>query len=401
MREKNIAVIGGGAAGLMAAITILRNGGKAVVYESKDRVGKKILATGNGRCNMTNINAGLKNYHGENPRFINGVMHKFWVEETIEFFDGLGVITKTEDEGKVYPYCDQASAVLDALRFEIERLGGVVYTDFDVERISKRNNMFEIVSYSGKKAFSDKVILTTGGKAAPALGASGTGYELARRFGHSVTGLYPSLVQLKTSNPCVKSLKGIKVQAKASCGKVSSKGEVLFTDYGLSGPPVFWLSAYVKAADTVKLDLMPEYSIEDVKRILIERKMNLYYRTLENYLSGMFQKKIGLTILKEAGMKPLSRKTSEMSKSEIEKIACIIKAWEFPITGTMSWNNAQVTRGGVRTNEINPSTMESRLVEGLYFAGEILDIDGDCGGYNLQWAWSSGYAAGISALGIQ
>lgn len=392
-----IAIIGGGASGLVSAVFAAQNGKNTVtVYESGERVGRKILATGNGRCNMTNVNADIMNYHGKNPKFILGAKNKFWVEETLEFFDSLGIVSKTEEEGKVYPYSDQASAVLDVLRFKLDELGVNVVTSFEVQTVKENNGKFTIKAYDGRKDNADKVIIATGGKAAPNLGSKGGGYEILQTFGHSITKLSPSLVQIKTETDVVRKLKGIKLNGNVTLGKYSEYGEVLFTEYGLSGPAIFSLSSRFDGHKTISLDIMSEYSREQLYDMISVRVYRNPKITLENFFVGMFNKRVGQALLKFAGIEPLSRYAVTLTEKEISRICDIIKKWDFAVTGTMSWNNAQVTKGGISTDEFNPNTMESKLVKGLYATGEVLDIDGDCGGYNLQWAWSSGYLAGVS-----
>lgn len=389
-----IAVIGGGASGLVSAIFAAQNGGDVTIYESGARVGRKILATGNGRCNMTNINADIKNYHGHNPQFILGVKNRFWVDETLEFFRMIGIVMKIEDKGKVYPYCGQASAVLDVLRFKAEKAGVKIVTDFEVKSVT---DSFKLFAYDGRTAEADCVIIATGGRAAPNLGSNGTGYEILKAFGHRITELKPSLVQIKTETEVVRKLKGIKLMADVTLGKNTEYGEVLFTEYGLSGPAVFALSSYLDGDKVIALDIMPEYSRDDIYSMLIERISFNAKLPLENFFVGMINRRIGQALLKQVGAEPLSRYAVTLSEKEINRICNIMKRWEFNITGTMSWNNAQTTRGGAFTDEFDPVTMQSKLKNGLYAAGEVLDIDGDCGGYNLQWAWSSGAVAGMSA----
>ncbi|MCI8404656.1 MAG: NAD(P)/FAD-dependent oxidoreductase [Clostridia bacterium] len=387
-----VAIVGGGAAGLTAAIFAAQNGREVTVYESGERIGRKILATGNGRCNMTNINADINNYHGNNTKFLLGAINKFWVEETIAFFENLGILTKTEERGKVYPYSDQASAVLDVLRFRLEELNVRIVTGFEVESVKKNGNRFELVSYNGKTSYAEKVIIAAGGRAAPNLGSKGKGYELLKCFGHKITDLKPSLVQLKTDTDVVK----IKLNAIVSIGSQSEYGEVLFTDYGLSGPAVFSLTSRMKNDKKLSLDIMYNYTLHQIRDIINARICNNPKMRLENFFVGMLNKKLGQALLKSIGIEPLSRYVVTLNEHEISMLCETLKKWEFNIKGTMSWNNAQVTKGGAVTDEFSPSTMESRLVKGLYAAGEVLDIDGDCGGYNLQWAWSSGYLAGSS-----
>lgn len=394
-----IAVIGGGASGLIAAIAAAENKNNQItVYESGDRVGRKILATGNGRCNMTNIHADVENYHGKNPKFILGARNKFWVNETLDFFSDLGIEANVEEDGKVYPYSNQASAVLDVLRFKIDELDNIkIINSFEVKSVLKTKECFNVISYDGRKEKADKVIVATGGKAAPNLGSKGVGYEILKSFGHRITSLSPSLVQIKTETDVVKKLKGIKLDAEVSLGDNREFGEVLFTEYGLSGPAVFSLSSRLADNKVISLDIMSKYSYEQLYERILQRIALRPKITLENFFVGMFNKRVGQALVKSVGIEPLSRYAVTLNEKEISRICSAIKKWDFKVTGTMSWNNAQVTKGGASTDEFNPNTMESKLVNDLFASGEVLDIDGDCGGYNLQWAWSSGYLAGINA----
>lgn len=393
-----VAIIGGGASGLMAAISAAYEGHDVTILERLDRIGKKILATGNGRCNFTNINSDIKNFHGKNPGFIKNAMEKFWVNDTISFFETLGMLTTVEENGKAYPYSLQASAVLDVLRFEIERLNINITTNFEVKSINKKNNSFLIESYDANTEFADKVIISTGGKSSPSLGSNGSGYDILKKLGHTLTDIFPSLVQVKTDTKYVKALKGIKVNANVTVKNNtvlgSSSGEVLFTDYGLSGPAIFNISRLIAEYKNTKiiLDLLPRIDYNNLRELLIKRKSPT--RNLENYFVGMINKKIGMTLLKYADILPYQRSSDTLTNKEIDTLIKAIKSFEFETLGTTSWNNAQVTAGGILTDEVNPQTLESKLIKGLYITGEILDIDGDCGGHNLQWAWTSGYIAG-------
>lgn len=398
-----IAVIGGGASGIVASIAAARSGAEVTIYERLDRIGKKILSTGNGRCNYTNINADVQNYHGKNPGFVSDAIGEFWISETKEFFEELGMLTKTEKNGKAYPYSLQASAVLDVLRYEIEKIGVRVVSGFEVESIRKKDGGFLIKSYKTESAFADKVIISTGGKASPFLGSNGSGYKLCENFGHKTTKLYPSLVQIKTETAIVKSLKGIKLDAyvsvKSGKKETHSLGEVLFTDYGLSGPAVFNVSGFCaqNPDSLITLDLLPEIDRKELFELLKKRRTAA--RNLETYFIGMVNKKVGMAVMKYANVLPYARTADTISDEEVKRLCDALKGFSLKACGTMSWNNAQVTAGGIITDDINPKTMESKLCKGLYITGELLDIDGDCGGYNLQWAWSSGYIAGMSAVG--
>ena len=395
----NIAVIGGGASGLIAAISAKNENTDVTIYEKEKRVGRKILATGNGRCNMTNTTASYNDYHSLDIKFIYPTIERFWVDQTLDFFENIGILWKEEDDGKVYPYSDTASAVLDVLRQKLEKSGVITECEFGVKKIKKKNNQFIIEDKNGNRKRADRVIIATGGMAGAQLGSDGSGYKILEGFGHKITKLYPSLVQIRTETDTVKKLKGIKVNAKVSVGDKEKTGEVLFTDYGISGPPVFWLSSYIEGEKEIALDIMPEYSYTDISDMITKRVNTLGDIPLEDFFVGMLNKRVSQALLKHIGVEPLSRLASSLSRKEIQAISSIIKNFKLQIKGTSTWNNAQVTKGGADVSQFNADTMESKLVKGLYCCGEVLDVDGDCGGYNLQWAWSSGYIAGIYASG--
>lgn len=397
--KKKIAIIGGGASGLFAAIAAKNENTCVTIYEKEKRVGRKILATGNGRCNMTNMTANIDDYHGSDVGFINFAIDTFWVNRTLDLFESMGILWKEEEDGKVYPYSDTASSVLDVLRRRVSELGICTVCDFAVKNIKKHGNAFVLDNGQGQNNTFDKVIIATGGKAGTQLGSDGSGYKLLKSFGHKITDVYPSLVQIKTETDTVKKLKGIKVNAKVSIGKMSKTGEVLFADYGISGPPVFWLSSYIGDKKETVIDIMPEYSYAQVYDMIALRCKNLGNVPLEDFFVGMINKRVAQALLKHIGIEPLSRLAGTLSQKEIKSVASVIKGLKLKIEGTASWNNAQVTKGGADVTQFNPHTMESKLVKGLYACGEVLDIDGDCGGYNLQWAWSSGYIAGSAASG--
>lgn len=401
-----LAIIGGGASGMAAAIEAAYTDTEAeiIILERLDRVGKKILATGNGRCNYSNINASINNYYGRNKGFVSYALDEFTVDNTVNFFNRLGVFPKEEKDGKLYPFSEQASAVSDALRNELSRLGIEIMTDFYVTDIKRNKWKFKIEAKDGRNVSADKVIVAGGGCASPVLGSDGSAFDLLKKLGHTITNTAPALVQLKTDPKEVKSLQGIKFTGRVSLiykdNIISEEqGEVLFTDYGISGPPVFQLS--VKAAFKknlkVALDFMPEYSPKEVYDILESRKDCLGHMTMENYFVGLLNKRIGNLVAKKAGIEKLSFKVSELNRQLLWAMTSLIKNYELEITGTKGFQNAQVTAGGALTDEFDSRTMESRIVEGLYGCGEVLDIYGDCGGYNLQWAWSSGRLAGRSA----
>ena len=393
---KKIAVIGGGASGLMAAITAARGGAAVTLYEKNDRVGKKLLATGNGRCNLTNTEAGRKNYHGGAADFVCRAEKRFWVEETLDFFSEIGLITKTEDGGKVYPYSDRASSVLDVLRAELERCGVRTVCGFDVKEIRKKGGAFKIFSYDGRAEAADFVIFSAGGKASPSMGG-GSGYDILKAVGHTVTSLRPSIVQLKADNKNLGGLKGVKCRARLTLGSVSSFGELLFTDGGLSGPPAFFLSSYYEPGreNFAEIDFFDSFSEKELFNII--RKNAQLFSDCGQLFTGMLHKSIGAAVLKQCGIS-CGADCKSLKNRELSEICRTLKHFPCRITGTASWNNAQVTSGGIKAGEVDGETLQSKKCDGLYITGEILDIDGDCGGFNLQWAWSSGYIAAESVL---
>ncbi|OJU12891.1 MAG: hypothetical protein BGN88_15160 [Clostridiales bacterium 43-6] len=397
--KNKLAIIGGGASGLIAAIAAARNNPSLPVtlFERNTRVGKKILVTGNGRCNLTNTDLTEYHYHGEDVGFVSVALSSFGLEKTLEFFADIGLLTKAEGN-EIYPYSLQAGTVLDLLRAECDKRSVEILCDQYITSLKKINNQFIINDI----AF-DSVIVACGGKASPHLGTDGSSYQLLTDFGHTLTELYPVITQIKTETDYVKQLKGIKIEAVAEIVAANLTrtciGEVLFTEYGLSGPAILDLSR-IAATNTqnspvIHIDTMPEYSRDEITAILT-KKANKQNGTLEELLTGILNKRLGQVLLKYAGF-DLKYEISLLSYKEIKKISAAIKQFSFKVTGVKGFQNAPVTAGGIRTKDFNNTTMESKLCPGLYATGEILDIDGDCGGWNLQWAWSSGYLAGKSA----
>lgn len=409
MEKKNrVLVIGGGAAGLIASIIAGRNGADVMLLEQMQRVGKKILATGNGRCNITNKEIKLDRYHGEKVEFATEAFNIFDVNNTLKFFDEIGISCREEEEGKIYPYSGQASSVLDVLRYELQKLNVEERCEAEVKKILPNKNEFILILKDGTKVIGDKVIIATGGKANANLGSTGTGYKLATDLGHKLVEPFPALVQLKLGFQHLKALSGVKFVGSAAIiheDKIGKEeyGEILFTDYGISGPPILQLSRYAgeKLNDGIRtilrLDMFPEYSIDDVMKIIKRKIQSDGNKPLDFSLVGFLNKKLIPTVLKTCGITDIHRICSEITDDEIMSIVNVLKSWDLEITGTQPWRDAQVTAGGIATKDINSKTMESKIVKGLYLCGEIVDIDGDCGGFNLQWAWSSGYLAGLNA----
>ena len=398
-----IAVIGGGASGLTAAIAAAKNDAEVTIYEKMNRVGKKILATGNGRCNYTNMNLSKECYHSKNLTLTEDVMKFFDLEKTLIFFNELGILPLVDESGKVYPNSLQASSVLDVLRYEIKRLKVEEMTDFNVTALRKGKDKFSIIGNDTITA--DRVVLATGGKASPQFGSDGKGYEIAKSLGHEIIEPFPALVQLKLKGKYFKRIAGIKFDGivKAYAGDKlirEEEGEILFTDYGISGPPILQISRKVieelnKNSKTyLAIDMFPNHSNLRLYDILQDRFRRIDYKTIEEAMIGLINKKLIPVVLYEAGFDELNKLCGKLNKKEIYKIIDILKGWKFEVAGHNSWQQAQSTAGGIKLSEVNPKTLESLKVKGLYFAGEILDVDGDCGGFNLQWAWSSGYTAG-------
>ena len=399
--KTEIAVIGGGASGLMAAITAKKSGKEVIILERKDRILKKVLITGNGRCNITNVNANISNYFGKNISSVENILNRFTPQDTMDFFNELGIVCNEENRGKVYPLSGQASSVVDALRFEAERLGIKIETEFYVRKIEKDGFKFRIYSEGRKKIEAGRVILAAGGQSYPELGSNGSGFELAKELGHSVTKLSPSIVQLKTEKYQVKGLQGIKTDVAVTAYGDNKKictydGELLFTDYGISGNVVFNISFVMPLYKNVEfeIDFMEKFDYNELYEMLKERKRILSHLTMENYFNGMINKKLGQFLSKVSGIEKLSKPVKDLNDSDIRKLCTVLKKYRVKILETTGFKNAQVTAGGVSLDEVNTETLESKIVKGLYFSGEVLDVYGECGGFNLQWAWTSGYFLG-------
>lgn len=404
--KTDVIIIGGGAAGLCAAVYLKQKSpDKSVrVLEALPRVCKKLITTGNGRCNISNKNISLSHYHGENKEFCEYALEKYNLSVCEKFFGSIGVPFIYEDN-KAYPASLQAGSVVDCLRFAAEELGVIIHTDTKVTNINTFGNDYKVIA--DRVSFvARNVIIAAGGLAGgEKLGCDGSVLKLLQKAGFKIVEATPSIVQIKTVNDITKQLKGIKVDAKVTL-KTSEKvlredfGEVLFTDYGLSGPPVMQVSRAVSRVkeSVLSLDLMPEISLDFLCDIIEKRVGIMKNRLLEEFFTGMFNKRLGQVILKSAGLK-LSDKSQILDKSAVKKIAYTIKNLEFAVTGTTGFANAQVTAGGLDTTQFCSETMESVEYKMLYCVGEILDVDGDCGGFNLQWAWSSAMCAVDSIIG--
>ncbi len=397
-----VGIIGAGASGMAAALAAAENPKVSVVLmERQSRVGRKLQATGNGRCNLSNINAIAGGYHGEQPEFVLPALQRFSPTETLQWFHILGLYTVTEPTGKVYPYSDQANSVVDILRLHLNQPNITLKLGFEVEKIQKIENGFS-VTCNEETVFCDKLIVACGGLAGSKLGGSMSGYKLLGKLGHKSTRLRPALVQLKTAWGNISALKGVRANCHVRIlrdGNLfrESTGELQLTEQGVSGPVVYEISrdvCYGGGEWTARLDFLPDISEEQLYKALQQRrKSNL---PMEELLTGILHNRLGRVLTKTAGVKGkmLAR---ELSDSEAEAVCKAVKALEIALTEPLGMDSAQVTAGGVMTDQFNEKTMESKLIPGLYACGEVLDVDGDCGGYNLQWAWSSGRCAGLHA----
>lgn len=417
--NSDVTVIGAGASGLMAGICFLRELKKQkkfkriILLDHMDRVGKKILVTGNGRCNLTNRNIDLRSYHSNHLEIAKNILDKFDYSATIKFFNSIGLEIVEDSLGHIYPRSNQASSVLDLMRLEFKTLGGDEIINFKTKSIKKQGLMFKISSEE-KVINSSKVIISTGGLTNISQGCDGSGYLYLKKFGHEFIKTFPSLTQIKVSDKIVKSLKGMRTFCNISVvadGKKlkEEQGELQFTDIGLSGICTFQISRMVseftlfgtinnRKYNSIKIsvDLFPELKYEDVisfinKRILLHPNM-----TLENFFIGVLNKRIGQALVKTCNFS-LCKKVSDLSNEEILFLSKKLKFWEFSPISAMGYKNAQVTAGGIDLFGFNKDTLESKKIKNLYACGEVLDVDGDCGGFNLQWAWSSGYVAGLNA----
>ncbi len=402
----DIAIVGGGAAGLAAAVFCARErgtGNKIVLLEKQARVGKKLLATGNGTCNLTNRNASADHYHGDGAAaFVTPALTAFSPKQCLDFFASIGILCSPREEGREYPLCQQAGAVLDCLRLELASLGVTERCDAAVTDIRKHGNGFTVSLSAGETIDARAVILSTGGAAAPSLGGCSDGYALATALGHRKTPLFPSIVQVRTDTSFIRAMKGLRQAAtvtftldgQALC---SHTDELLFTEYGISGPAVMEISRVVgdwerRRIGTMqaRIDLLP--TIEEPALLALLSARCALHRKAEDFLTGILHKRIGQTVCRAAGLS-LDQTISSLSPAALRKLAHTIKCFTVDVTGTQGFGGAQVTAGGIALADVDPRTMMSRRISDLYFIGEVLDVDGDCGGYNLQWAWASAHAA--------
>lgn len=397
-----VGIVGGGASGMAAALAAAENQKvQVILMERQTRVGRKLLSTGNGRCNLSNIHALERGYYGTEPEFCLPALRAFDPDATLKWFQSLGLFTVVEESGRVYPYSDQANSVVDMLRLALNKPNIQVKTGFDAQKIRKDGDGFS-VSDGEETVRCNKLIVACGGLAGTKLGGSMAGYKLLSKLGHNSTRLRPALVQIKSDWTGLTALKGVRTNChvKIFCdGRLfnQSRGELQFTQYGLSGPVIFEISrdvCYGPGKWSCELDFLPEISKDALKQELKQRQQRRM--PVEELLTGILHNRLGRVLTKAAGVKG-KQWTGELNDQELEAVCIGVKGFEIALSEPMGMDHAQVTAGGVLTEQFDPQTMESRLMPGLYACGEVMDIDGDCGGYNLQWAWSSGRCAGLHA----
>lgn len=402
----DLAVVGGGASGLIAALRAKALGPELAVclLEKQDRVGRKLLSTGNGRCNLTNLGASATCYHGGGA-LVCEALRRFPPRRVMDFFEEIGLPCREEEDGRVYPLCGQAAAVLDDLRLGCQERGVETMINCEVTALTPG---FVLSRADGQSLSARRVLLATGGLAAPGLGGGEAGQRLFRQAGHRVTRCFPALSQLKTPADLVRPLKGVRCAAQvdllvAGAPARRERGEILFAEYGLSGIAAMQLARAAGEALArrqrvqARINFLPGLD-GDLSALLGRRAQALPERALEDFLTGLVHKRLGQTLIKLAGVAPLSRPARSLAQAEIAALAALLCGWTLPVTGTMGFAQAQVTAGGAECGQFDPLTLESILLPGLYAAGEALDVDGDCGGFNLQWAWASGLLAAESAV---
>lgn len=387
-------IIGAGAAGLAAAIAAAKNGSDVTILEHENKVGKKILITGNGKCNLTNKNMDCCKYYG-NKEFINDVLNSFDENDTISFFESIGLITKSK-RGYIYPMSEQALTVLNTLRDAAVNLGVKIKTNNFVEKVLCSKEGFDV--HMGIVMHCDNLIIATGGMAAPKTGSDGSGYKIARSMGHNIIEPKPALTALVCRNNNLNKASGVRVNAKIRVidkEKIigSDIGELQITDYGISGIPVFNVSRLTYEGTNIIIDFMPEIEIDEAEKIIRNLLKKREYMSMLSAMNGLFNDKLSTAILNETNLDK-TMKAEMITPEQIKSLVNVIKNYKVTVKSRRGFDYAQVTQGGIDTAEINSLTMESKLVKNLYFAGEIIDVDGICGGYNLQFAWATGTMAG-------
>ncbi|MCR5373793.1 MAG: NAD(P)/FAD-dependent oxidoreductase [Lachnospiraceae bacterium] len=405
MKSTDVLIVGGGASGIMAALTAAKSGADVTIVEHNDMLGRKILSTGNGKCNYTNKKMGEEFYRGSNPAFVNSALSQFNEIDTIEHFKEIGIYPK-EKNGYMYPYSEQASSVVTCLTEAVRNRGIHVYLNENISDIRKEDGF--IVTLSKREINAKRIIFATGLLAGRKSGCDGSAFQYIEKLGHTFIDIVPALVHLKSEDSFLRELAGNRAEIKLTLYENSEavfedRGEALFLENGLSGIVSFQASRYVSYAlkkgskVVVSLNLVPDVDIEEV---VSRFKGDNFYKSAKTALIGLIPDKIAECVIKNAGLDP-DTICMDLKNGDIDRIIKWVESFKVNISGTRSFEDAQVAAGGVDTNEINEDTMESKIVLGVYFAGELIDIDGMCGGYNLQWAWSSGYVAGLNAAKVE
>ncbi len=394
----DVIVIGGGASGLFLSILLKKMNVDVALIERNERVGVKILSTGNGRCNIANLNISPENFHSMNEEFIHELLNRYPIELVIDVFEALGLHLIDEGFGKLFPLSYQASSVIDILRINIEELNIPVYTNEKIINVTISNGTYILESSSLKKYKCNKLVLSTGGQSAPKTGSDGIGYRLAKSLNHTIVKTYPALVQLKLKSDLLKALSGIKFEGIVNLivdDKIikTSSGEILYTDYGISGIPVLQLSTvatrllgssknvYISINHFPKMD-------RDTLGAFLQSHFNMFNeRSIFNCLIGIINKKLIPIFIKSSGISNVNAQVCKLTLDQKNNLINIINNWKFQVIDSTGFGNSQVTSGGVNTLEIDNLTLESKINKNLYFTGEIIDVDGDCGGYNLYFAW--------------
>lgn len=395
MERFGTVIVGGGAAGLLAALHLAEAGCKGVLLlERNDRVGRKLSSTGNGQGNIANTDLSEKHYRSSDLRLVSSVLQQFGKEELLRYMESLGGLFVADEEGRIYPASRQASSVTDLLRFRLAALNVAIRTGEKAASAQKCGSTF--IVHTDREEYSCRsLVLACGGKAAPHFGSDGNGYVLARSFGHTVTPLRPSLVQWKTEGAPIRGLKGTRCVSRLTLlrGNVASAaadGDIIFTDYGVSGNAVFYLSPLMREGDALSVDFLPQTAASKLFRIL-KRKAEMYpAMPAENLFRGIVNSAVGKGIVRSCGIEFSYPLCSLADKLSI--LADTAKNYKIKLMGSLGFDSAQVTQGGVLAAELDQNLM-SRKADGLYIVGELVDVDGDCGGYNLQWAFSSGWTA--------
>ena len=399
-----VGIIGGGASGLVAAICAARGGAKVTLIERQNRIGKKILVTGNGRCNLTHTKVTKERFHTHSEADYFKPIERINQEDTLTFFKELGIELLIEN-AKIYPASEQANSILDVMRLELEQLGVEMIVEEKIVALETQSTQLTVKSETGRVWHFDRLIMATGGLAAPKLGCDETGYELLQGLGHKLEPTYPTLVHILSSTPYCKMMKGTRVKGEVAIyvkgkKKRSEYGEVLFTEDGLSGPSIFQLSRIAakcqmeKQACEIKLDLFREETEDSLVTKLYDRIGRHPYKTIEELFIGWLHKRVAIPVIKQAGIGSPIAPCENLDYEMIVELAKSMKGLVFNVTGTRGYPFAQATAGGINLKDINLETMQSKYDNRLYVVGEVLDVDGDCGGFNLQWAWSTGMLAG-------